>query len=410
MPKPVAVYGITLAVVAGGLSLPGILYEAGVRPAWLERFHLEWRLGSDELASVAYRRLVEGNTAESLKLFELALRRDPASPYRWCDYGEALLASGDPGRARGVMLRGLEHGPAIAPILMREVNFARRVGDASGAVQYGRRLLALAPDYDDAVFTTWDRMEVPAATLFASGLPDRRAAQSYLRHAADQPNLAPAFEAWPWLRSRGYADDALADEYAGALLKRRETAAAWEAWTSYAAAREPGYPALNAVFNPGFEREPAGRVFDWRVDKTPGVAVARDLATAAEGTASLRLSFDGTANVSDCGVSERMVLAPGAYSFEARMRSEGISTDEGVALRIFDPENPALLDARSEALAGTNGWTLLSMSFSVQRGTRLIEVRMVRTPSLKFDNKLGGTAWIDSLVIAARRGERGRRR
>ncbi len=394
MRRALAIYGIVLAGVAGGLALAGILYEAGVRPPWLQRFNLKWRLGSDELASVAYRSLAGGDTRESLRLFELALRRDPASPYRWCDYGEALLASGDAARARRAMLRGLELGPAIAPILMREVNFARRIDDPSGALKCGNRLLTLAPEYDAAVFTAWERMELPAAKVLAA-LPDRRAAQAFLRRAVDRPTLEQALGAWPWLLTSGYVDDALADAYAGALLNRQEYDAAWQAWTSYAGGRQPGYPAQNAIFNPGFEREPAGVVFDWRVDGSPGVAVTRDLTTAAAGTASLRIGFDGTANVNDCGISQRVVLAPGAWYFEARMRTREITTGEGLGFSI--------LDARTGRLTGTHDWTLLSASFEVRPPTRLAEVRLVRTPSLKFDNKLGGTVWIDSLVLRRQR-------
>ena len=395
MARPLAVYGLALAAVAGGLALAGILYEAGARPPAIDHFNLEWRLGSDELAGVAYRRLAESNSRESLRLFELALRRDPASPYRWCDYGEALLAAGDQERAARAVFRGVQMGPAVAPVLMRAVNFARRVGDAGGALQHGRQLLALTPDYDDAIFTAWDRMELPAAALLVSGLPDRRSAQSYLRHS-----LAPT--TWRWIESRGYADDPLADKYAAALLKRHEYAAAWQAWTSYVGAREAGYPGKNAIFNPGFEREPAGTVFDWRVDAVPGVAVTRDLTVAAEGKASLRLRFDHTGNLGDCGVSQRVVLQPGSYRFEGRMRTQEISSDEGLAFRLFDPENPSLLDARTGSLNATHDWTLLSVDFAVRPATRLVEVRVARTPSLKFDNKLGGTAWIDALVLTAR--------
>jgi len=399
MPRPLAVYGMALAAVAGGLALAGVLYEAGARPPWLEHFSLEWRLGSDELASVAYRRLAEGNSRGSLRLFDLALRRDPASPYRWCDYSEALLAAGDKERATRAMVRGIELGPAVAPILMRAVNFARRVGDGGGALRHGRQLLAIAPDYDDAIFTAWDRMELPVGAVLASGLPDRRSAQSYLWHAMDGPDLAQASQVWLWFESRGYVDDALADEYARALLRRQEYAAAWQAWTLYAAARAPGYPGENAIFNAGFEREPTGAVFDWRIEASPGVTVARDFGIAAEGKASLRLSFDHTGNLSDSGISQQMVLSPGAYRFEARMRTREITTDEGLGFRLVDPENTRLLDARTGSLSGTHNWKLLSVGFEVRPATRVVEVRVVRTPSLKFDNKLGGTVWIDGLVL-----------
>ena len=129
------------------------------------------------------------------------------------------------------------------------------------------------------------------------------------------------------------------------------------------------------------------------------MTVARDFGIAAEGKASLRLSFDHTGNLSDSGISQQMVLSPGAYRFEARMRTREITTDEGLGFRLVDPENTRLLDARTGSLSGTHNWKLLSVGFEVRPATRVVEVRVVRTPSLKFDNKLGGTVWIDGLVL-----------
>ncbi len=336
---------IVLAVVAGGLALAGILHPSAV-----------WRLSSDELASAAYAR-------GSLPLFELALRRDRVSPYRWCDYGEALLASGDEAGARRAMSRAAELGPAVGPILMREVNFARRVGDAPGALRYGSRLLALTGEYDDAVFTAWQRMGL----AILPALPDRRAARAYLLYAA------PAREAWSWLHAKGYIDDKLADDYARVLLDRHEYAAAWAA-----------------------AGETAGGVFDWRTVPVPGVTVARD-------GAALRIRFDGTANVGECGAGRLVVLEPGRYHFEARMRTQGITTDEGVGLRV--------LDATTASLSGDHDWTVLSTQVEVSGAARLAEIRVVRTPSLKFDNKVAGTVWIDGVVLSRTIGRtQGRRR
>lgn len=407
MRRGVPAYAVTLAAVAGGLALLGIVYQAGVRPAWLERYHLVWRLKSDELANEAYARLLDGKKGEALRLFALALERDPASPYRWCDYGEALLAAGERERAGRAMERGMALGPAAAPVVMRGVNFAFRTGDEAGALRQGRRLLALAPEYEDTVFTAWERMGLPANAVLAAGLPDRRSGQAYMRRMLGKRDFDAAAGAWAWLRGQHFADDKLADAYAGALVAGHRYAEAWQGWTAYAAAREPGYPERNAIFNGSFEREAAGAVFDWRMDACEGAAAARVADRAAEGKESLRLVFDGSSNVRYGHVSQRAVLAPGAYRLEARVRTEEITTDEGIGLRVADAENATLLDARTERLTGTHEWTLLAVSFSVRAGTRLVEVRVVRDASLKFDNKLGGTAWVDGVVLRAGAGKAG---
>src|SRR5207253_412137 len=112
----------------------------------------------------------------------LALRRDPASPYRWCDYAEALLQVGDGVGASRAIQRGVELGPQIASIRMRAVDFAYRTGDTTSAMKQGRILLDITGTYNDDVFRVWERLEVAADTALQSSVPNRRAGQSYLRH------------------------------------------------------------------------------------------------------------------------------------------------------------------------------------------------------------------------------------
>jgi tetratricopeptide (TPR) repeat protein len=395
----VELLALPLALAAGTLALGGVLYEAGLRPPWLERWRLEWMTPSDRLAERAYRAFLAGQTQQGLARFEDAVNRNPSSPYRWCDYGEALLAAGNGAQAAKAMRRGLELGPYVAPILMREVNFAFRTGDRKSALQSGRRLLAMVESYDETVFAAWRHMEVPAAELVESGLPDGRSAQSYLRILMATGSLDDAATAWAWIERRGYASDPLADEYAGLLVRSGQPETAFDAWRSYAGAREPGYPGANAVFNGSFEREPAGRVFDWRIDAAEGFSAERDSTVAATGRYSLRLSFAGTRNLQFQHVSQRVCVRPGVWRFEARLKTEGITSDEGIGFRIVDPEIPARLDIRTERLTGTHNWATIPVVFTTRPDTRLVEIQVVRNRSLKFDNKLGGVAWIDDVSL-----------
>ena len=60
------------------------------------------------------------------------------------------------------------------------------------------------------------------------------------------------------------------------------------------------------------------------------------------------------------------------------------------------------LDVRTDSLTGTQDWSEITQPFTVPSGTTRIVVRVLRTPSMKFDNKIQGTAWIDSLRLEAR--------
>ncbi len=400
MPRLGAPCLAAMIAIAGGVAAAGVVYENGVRSPWLDRFYSSWIISSDGLATRAYQRQAEGDKPGAMALFQLALRRDPASPYRWCDYGEALLAAGDRAEARNAMLRGICLGPYIGPILMRGINFAYRTDEPARALEYSNRLLAITPAYDDAIFTVWERMELPLASILEKGIPSSRPAQMYLRRLMSASRSAGGAQpTWAWIRQRGYADDRLADEYIAFLLRLSQPAAAADAWASYVRGREPGYPASTAVFNGSFERDPIGTVFDWRIDSVEGALAERDTAFSAVGHCSLRLSFDRTQNIPYQHVSQRVVVKPGAWQFEARIRTEAITTDEGLGFRIFDAEAPARLDVRTERLTGTHEWTKLTTWFRVPAATRVLQVTVVRNSSWKFDNKLGGSAWIDGVTL-----------
>jgi hypothetical protein len=41
----------------------------------------------------------------------------------------------------------------------------------------------------------------------------------------------------------------------------------------------------------------------------------------------------------------------------------------------------------------------LELTFTAGQGTQLIEVQLSREPSLKFDNKIRGTLWLDGVTL-----------
>jgi hypothetical protein len=53
----------------------------------------------------------------------------------------------------------------------------------------------------------------------------------------------------------------------------------------------------------------------------------------------------------------------------------------------------------TEQLTGTNDWSQLEKTFKVPPDTNLIVVQLCRIPSEKFDNKIGGEAWVDTVSL-----------
>src|SRR2546429_708520 len=70
----------------------------------------------------------EESVKGAVETFREALRRDPASAYRWCDFGEALRMAGQVEQAGYCISQALEHGPNIAPVPLRAALFYFQVG------------------------------------------------------------------------------------------------------------------------------------------------------------------------------------------------------------------------------------------------------------------------------------------
>lgn len=118
--QTVRVLTAVLGMVAGVLALVSVSYDSGFAKPVLESFYYRWLASSEAGAERAYRELLSGNSDRAVELFRDLAERDRESPYRWCDYGEALLAAGKREEARNCMLRAAELGPFSRGIRSRQ--------------------------------------------------------------------------------------------------------------------------------------------------------------------------------------------------------------------------------------------------------------------------------------------------
>jgi hypothetical protein len=393
---------LILAVVAGSGAIFGIVNELiltdsdRVLPVFLP-------LTSDNaIADRGYRKLLSGQVegpGGAIEVFQQALRINVASPYRWCDLGEAYLAAKHPQNAYYCITQAVRLGPQIPPILMRASNVCLREGKLREAALYTSRILSLVPDYDNIIFSSYYRFGLDSHFVLNQALPaDSRAFQSYFRYRLRQSQQTALQEAWAYGLPRGYWDDGIADDYARSLGQAKQYEAAAAVWADRMRTRDPDYPKSNRVFNGGFEFEPTGALFDWRLSPVEGAKIARDTASAS-GNWSLRVQFDGTENLSFAQVSQYVFVTPGDYRFQASIRTEGITTDQGVGLRISDSENPGPPLYETERFLGTHGWTKAEKTIQAGPKTKLLYVELVRSPSLRFDCKIAGTVWIDAVSL-----------
>lgn len=356
---------------------------------------------SADEASGAGRDTVAEDRRGALALFQEAVRRDPGSARRWCDLGDALLMNGDLARGRYCFARAYELGGGSAAVVARVAQFHFAVGDTRRGLDCGARLLKLTRAYDEAIFQAYDWAGLPATDVLERGLPlDKSIGQRWFRHELKGGAGDDAGAAWAWLARNHFTDDRTATEYLDALVEAREYRSAAGIWTQYLGNRARDYPEPNALFNGGFEMEPTGAIFDWRIETEPGVDATLDSNQAHSGKSSLKLHFSGGENVRYHHVTQTAYANAGRYRFLAFIKTAGITTDEGIRFHIFAEDPAAKLDVMTEPIGGTTPWTRIEKTFPVPGDVNLVKVEITRLPSLKFENQIAGDAWIDDASLS----------
>jgi O-antigen ligase len=329
-----------------------------------------------------------------------ALRRDPSAPGRWFDLGESLNRSGQAEQARLCFAKALALGPNTPPILLGAAQFYQQAGDENQALDLTSRALARTVVYAFPVFDWFEAAKLPVPDILSHLPPDPNIYRAYLRYLESTGEMAGAKLTWNAVVSHGYVDDALAVAYTNWLYGRGEYETAAETWAGYLGGRASGYRKSNWIFNGDFEAEFTESALDWTINPADGIEVARDSDAKHSGQYSLRIRLAGKQNLTSLPVSQRAVVTPGRYRFEAYLKTQDLSTDQGIGLQISDPNGTSHLNVTSPPLLGSNDWRQFSADFCVMPQTKLVAINLVRQQSLKFDNLIKGTLWMDSVSLS----------
>ena len=332
-------------------------------------------------------------------LYRQALQLDSASAYLWCELGDALVQSGEGAKSEYCFLRGVQLAPRSPQILLAVGDFYVSGRRYRKALPFLRSILTLVDEYDSRVFIYYGLMNLNVREILESGIPDKASAHSYLRSFLAAGDLKRSEAVWLWIKSYSLDDRSIATQYVQFLFQQHLTERAARISSEYTPECSRGYLKASQVYNGGFECQLAASPFDWRISEVEGAAVGLDTDGPHAGQASLRIHFDGTHNLDYNQINQDVFVTPGVYVFEAWIRSLDITTNQGVFFRISDPSRSNGLDVATEPVRGTTAWTKLTNTFTVGPGVTLLRLGISRRPSLKFDSKISGTVWIDSVAI-----------
>jgi hypothetical protein len=344
-----------------------------------------------------------GNSAQMLPEFKRALLDDPGSAYAWANLAEVERDAQHLNEAKYCFQRALVAGPSNPAILFRAANFAFQTGDNAETLR-DLSVVLKNPElssYYQPAFLTYSRLGAPIQELLDKGVPPiATAAEPFLQYWMGDKKLPEAEATWNWMVQHSLTNEKSEGDYVSFLLASNQVTEASEEWRRANPKTAAYYQVLNWVFNGSFEMEPKPGPFDWHIETTPDVEATRVQDVSRDGQWSVKLTFGGLTNVDYHGVYQDTVVQPGQWHVSGFLKLDGITTDQGISIRVYDPAHPNVLDARTDAKTGTLPWTQVDHAFAIGPETKLVRIEIMRGTSRKIDSKIAGKAWIDSVDLS----------
>ncbi len=352
------------------------------------------------------------DSIEALSYYKRAVQDDPLSAAFWMNLAGAYEANGDLTGAQNAFEQARSVYPLSAEVAWNYGNFLLRLGHDSSAYAEIRRAVQSDPRMATlAVSRVW-RANHDVSVLLDQALP---------------PEVDPYIQALNFFVSIHQTDAALSVWHRLLLLGKiiplpqsflfldelilaDRSVDAKRVWVEAltAAGLAPDEPLNHSlVWNGSFSRDFDNGGLGWRWAPAAGASIDFDSAPASYGVRAVRLDFGGGSNSEITEPMQYVPVEPSrTYRFHAYMRTEQITTESGMRFSIFDP-NHNEVNAQTENFTGSRPWSATEMDVTAGPDTHFLLVRLLRSPSRLFENKLSGTVWIAdvSLVPTDARGK-----
>lgn len=341
----------------------------------------------------------------ALSDFKKAVRADPLSAHYWMDLATAYESTGEIPLAQDAFDRARNAYPASAEVAWLYGNFLlRREEYAEGYAQV-RRAVTTAPNLLPlAISRTWRSNQDVHVLLDRVLPPDVDSYFQALSFLAAEHQSDAALAVWqrllglgktlPLPRSFPFLDE---------LIHEGLSEDAQRVWREalVAAGMPHDEPAHQSpIWNGDFARDFVNGGLDWRWEPPRGLAIDFDAAPPVGSGRSVRLEFSGGMNLDLSQPYQFVPVEPGhTYHFQAYMRTQMISTENGVRFLIQDPFHRGAVQVLTENLTGSHPWTAAEADLTTGPETHFLLVILRRMPSRLFDNKLSGVAWIADVSL-----------
>jgi Tfp pilus assembly protein PilF len=352
----------------------------------------------------------EPDSKRAVAAYRTAISLDPHSATTWLDLAAAYESEGDATAARDAFQQAKRVYPISAEVAWRYGNFLLRQNEIPAAFAEIRHSVDADPKRAaEAVSRLW-RLDPDINSIIENVLPP--SAPVYLdaiRELDADAAMDPALTVWDKLRAlQPPPRIALYDiiPFTDSLVQAHRIDDAHRVWTQAVTLANPIPPPNDAsgslIWDGGFETGLAGGGFSWVfAPASLGVQSSTDTKEKHSGERSLRLIFDGRRNVDFDGICHIAFVEPGAsYRFSAWVKTQALTTDQGVRFRLEWTENAHNSAVETPDVHGTQPWTEVSIPWAATGdGSRQVRVCINRKPSDDFGSRIHGSAWIDDVAL-----------
>jgi hypothetical protein len=353
-----------------------------------------------------YNDLADAGIDKAIDSYIESLKRNPLDSYSWIALARAYRDKGLNELAEHAARRA-SYLSKNSPYVLWESGIFLLEYNAQDAAALLRRYISLAPKEQDSVYSLFSAMGFEPEFILNNIVPREYSFyRSHLNYLMNNRLLPESADAWKLMKTLNPKKEDYVS-YCNFLIADGELADAVKVWDEFAGRFGPAaYDRQmgDIIWNGDFELPAENGGFDWRLGHAEGVKVFIDREVRLTGNASLRASFDGRSNP-DIYVAKQIapVEPESLYRVKLSIRTEGITTLNGVFLDVSGYRCPNLT-VRTEPVTGTtNLWKDISTEFVTPKDCMAVWLGIRREKSDKFDNRISGNVWIDSVSMAQAR-------
>lgn len=344
----------------------------------------------------------DANPQRAIASYRKALELDPGSTPAWLDLAATYESEGEEAAARNAFLAAKKSYPISAEVSWRYGNFLLRQGELDAAFAEIRKSVAADPNRAAEAFSRCLRVEPNADVILDRVLPvDRDIYVTVMQDLTGDMQAGNAFKVWTRLAAM-HPKIRLQDVFALVRSLReagqiQEAHKVWEQAAEFAGLGQLEGPANSVVWDGGFESDVTGQGYAWRLPTNSRVQVLFDTQEKHSGKRSLRVSFDGSSDISFYDVCQTVPVQGGiAYELSGWMETRALTTDQGVRIDLRAAGSPGVYTADAR---GTQPWSRFDATWEGVKNNEEAEICLRRDPSDQEDNKIRGTVLVDDIAL-----------